>query len=412
MRRFVREHRLPDDVADRVDVRHVGTHLFVDANETTLVHRDAGQVRADEFAVRLASHGHEYAIEQLRLGRAVTLEGDPQAVLLGADGFDLRTQPDRLELFAQPLLEWAHEIGIGTRRELLHELDHADLRTERRVDGTHFETDDAATDDEHAIRNRIEFERPGRIDDARIVGHERQAHGLGSCGDDAMIETQKFRSLRIIDGHETRLDETRGAGLHVDLALLGKHLQTAGELADDARFPTAQFVEIDFGRTKSDAVIRHRCGLVDDLGSMQQGLGRNAADVETHAAERRPAFDQGDREPEIGRAKRRRISAGACADHEHLDVTFGFRVTRDERLRGGLTRRCRGDGGRHGRGCRRRRHRRRGRRDSRGNVRFDLGDQRTFGNFGALLHRHFDDPAGVGRRHVHRRFVGLERDER
>jgi hypothetical protein len=30
VRGLVREHRLADDVADRVDVRHVGAHLLVD----------------------------------------------------------------------------------------------------------------------------------------------------------------------------------------------------------------------------------------------------------------------------------------------------------------------------------------------------------------------------------------------
>ena len=30
MHRLVRQHRLPDDVADREDVRHVGAHLLVD----------------------------------------------------------------------------------------------------------------------------------------------------------------------------------------------------------------------------------------------------------------------------------------------------------------------------------------------------------------------------------------------
>ena len=41
VRRLVREHRLPDDVADREDVRHVGAHLPVDRDETALVHHDA-----------------------------------------------------------------------------------------------------------------------------------------------------------------------------------------------------------------------------------------------------------------------------------------------------------------------------------------------------------------------------------
>ena len=48
VRRLVREHRLPDDVADREDVRHVGAHLPIDRNEAALVDRDARRFRVDE----------------------------------------------------------------------------------------------------------------------------------------------------------------------------------------------------------------------------------------------------------------------------------------------------------------------------------------------------------------------------
>ena len=38
VRRLVREHRLATDVADRVDVRHVGAQLLVDRDVAALVH--------------------------------------------------------------------------------------------------------------------------------------------------------------------------------------------------------------------------------------------------------------------------------------------------------------------------------------------------------------------------------------
>ena len=51
---LVRQHRLADDIADREDVRHVGAHLIVDRNKTTVAHRDAGLFGVDTFAVRAA----------------------------------------------------------------------------------------------------------------------------------------------------------------------------------------------------------------------------------------------------------------------------------------------------------------------------------------------------------------------
>ena len=54
------------------------------------------------------------------------------------------------------------------------QLDDADLDAERVVHRRHLEADDAAADDQQALR-QIELERAGRIDDARIVGQAGQA---------------------------------------------------------------------------------------------------------------------------------------------------------------------------------------------------------------------------------------------
>lgn len=40
--RLVRQHRLPDDVADRIDMRHVGALLLVHVDEAAVGHGHAG----------------------------------------------------------------------------------------------------------------------------------------------------------------------------------------------------------------------------------------------------------------------------------------------------------------------------------------------------------------------------------
>ena len=49
MHGLVREHGLPDDVADGEDVRHVGSDI--DREEATITHRDAGLVRCQLLAI-------------------------------------------------------------------------------------------------------------------------------------------------------------------------------------------------------------------------------------------------------------------------------------------------------------------------------------------------------------------------
>ena len=58
---------------------------------------------------------------------------------------------------------------------------------------------------------------------------------------------------------------------------------------------------------------------------MQQRLGRNAADVQADAAERRVAFDQHRLHAEVGRAECRGVAARAGAEHQH--VAFDIEVT-------------------------------------------------------------------------------------
>jgi hypothetical protein len=41
------------------------------------------------------------------------------------------------------------------------------------IHGGHLQSDDAAADDQHALRHAAELERTGGIDDPRVVGNER-----------------------------------------------------------------------------------------------------------------------------------------------------------------------------------------------------------------------------------------------
>src|SRR6516225_3272641 len=51
MHRLVRQHRLPDNIADRKDVRHICAHLLVYRNETTLANGDACFFGFDRFTI-------------------------------------------------------------------------------------------------------------------------------------------------------------------------------------------------------------------------------------------------------------------------------------------------------------------------------------------------------------------------
>ena len=61
---------------------------------------------------------------------------------------------------------------IGPRHQLVHHLDHGDAGAERMIDRRHLEPDDPSAEDQHALGDEIDLERPGRIPDARVGGDE------------------------------------------------------------------------------------------------------------------------------------------------------------------------------------------------------------------------------------------------
>ena len=132
-----------------------------------------------------------------------------------------------------------------------------------------------------------------------------------------------------------RGDERRLAADHRDLALPRERLESAGEACDDAVLPVAELRRIDLGRTEAHAELGHRLRILDHAGRMQQRLGRDAADVQAHAAQRRPALDQRDRKAQVRGAKRRRVTARAGAEHDEVEI-----VGMSRRCGRGRPRRC------------------------------------------------------------------------
>ncbi|KAG1444560.1 hypothetical protein G6F57_017787 [Rhizopus arrhizus] len=81
MHRFVRQHRLADDVANGVDVRHVGAHLAIDRNEATLGDLHARLLGIDLPAVRRAPHGHQHAVRRATPGSIAASRGKPSTAM-------------------------------------------------------------------------------------------------------------------------------------------------------------------------------------------------------------------------------------------------------------------------------------------------------------------------------------------
>jgi hypothetical protein len=119
---------------------------------------------------------------------AFAFELDPQAVVLGVDGNRLGLQHDLVEAAGVLLFPDLDCVAIRALHQAIHHFDDIDFGAQGGVDRRHFQADDAAADDQHLLRHEAQFERPGRVDDARVFRNEGQMHGGRTGGDDALLE--------------------------------------------------------------------------------------------------------------------------------------------------------------------------------------------------------------------------------
>ena len=157
-----------------------------------------------------------------------------------------------------------------------------------------------------------------------VGGNESGRGGFGAGGDDRLVEADDPRALRRFDAQGVGRGELALPGYGLDLALLREAGEAARQLLDHAVLPTADRGRVEGRRAKAHAVRTHRLGVVDDLGDMQQRLGRDAADVETDAAERRARVDQNDVLSEIGGAEGGGIAAGTGAQNKDIGLEIGL----------------------------------------------------------------------------------------
>ena len=109
---------------------------------------------------------------------------------------------------------------------------------------------------------------------------------------------------------------------HLHAAHLGQRGDAAAELLQNGFLPRAQFRQIHRRRRERDAAMRGFAARGDLVRRVKQRLRRNAAAIQANAAEPLLAFDENDFLAEVGRVKRRRVSARPGADHD--DFSFDW----------------------------------------------------------------------------------------
>ncbi len=192
--------------------------------------RDTGGSGIDHIAVGAPPHRHQHPVEYLRLRRVRSLESGAQAVGQRLELGDLGLEQNALVALFDALLQWAHQVPIRAGHQTVAQFHHRDLHAERIVDAGHFQSDDAAADDQQALAIGRQFQRAGRVDDARIIRKTRQPRRLGAGRDDALLEIDAPRRRPLPAPRSENGPENFASPVHhLHLALLGEHRQAIGQ---------------------------------------------------------------------------------------------------------------------------------------------------------------------------------------
>ena len=201
VRRLVREHRLADDVADRVDRRLGRAPRAVDLDEAARVHLHLRLVEPGHRGIRPAADRDEHAIERAFLAASAR---QPSPSNVTAMPFFASFMPTTLVFsstasqidsirFARMLTRSRSAPGS---RPAGH-LDDRHLGAERGVDAAQLEPDVAAADDQQRLRNVGQIQRAGGVHQPRAVdGQARDRRRPRAGRDDRVLEGQR-RRLRL-----------------------------------------------------------------------------------------------------------------------------------------------------------------------------------------------------------------------
>ncbi len=277
----------------------------------------------ETLGVRTSADRHQHHVRLDRLGGAaggrLQRKRDRAAVDLRAR--DLGRQAQFEALLLEDLVQFLADLAVHARQDLVEELHDRDLSAKTPPHRSKLQSDHAAADHDHVLRHLRKGERAGGIDDlrARIVDIDagQRSHRRTRRDDDVLRGHGAVADL-----HRVRPLERAEALEPFDLVLLEQELDAAREAIHGRILGFVHRGEVDLDTTGLHAPLGERSvsRFLEQLRRVEQGLRRDAPDVEAGAAERLAALRTGGLEAKLRGADRGDIAARAAADHQHVEV--------------------------------------------------------------------------------------------
>ncbi len=265
------------------------------------------------------------------------LDGRRDAALAAFHLGDLGAGENSNALLLERLARQRRDLRVLGGQDLRQQLDHRHLDAERAIERGELDADGAGPGDQQRARQRrrqhgleigpdaFAVRLDAREDARPRAGGDDDMRGRVAAGalgaPSAARDCCRPLACGSSDVDRAAAAQRGRAPDDVDAVLLEEETDAGVELARHLARALQHDLEIERRRAwHDDAEARRFADLVEDLGRAQQRLGRDAAPVETDAAEVR-LLDDGRAHAELRRANGRHVAARPAADDD--DVVVG-----------------------------------------------------------------------------------------
>ena len=278
------------------------------------------RVDADLFVTEVLGDGTTTDGDEQQLGLVglAVLEGHDDTLVVLGDALE----PDTEREFDAALAECALEL-LGDRLLLVGDevgerLDDGHLCAERAPDARELDADDAAAEHGDLLGHEVELECMLARDHAPADLEAGKGLRVRAGGEhDVLADVAVVADLHGVRGDEAALALDDG-----DAARLQQALQALPLARDDALAVRRDGVHVDALERGLDAVLGGVLRDLGDLGRVQQRLGRDAAAVQTCAAQL-VLLDHHGGQAEFDGADRRGITRASAAQDDNVKVLLG-----------------------------------------------------------------------------------------
>src|SRR6516162_4763178 len=321
MRRFTRDVRDRNDVADGIEARFIGLH------ELVYRHKSAVELGPRFFEAAIFGHGLPtdgqekfFSLEALRLA-VLVFEGDGDALGVFLDALDGAVREDMDAALLKGLVELGGDFLVLDRYDAGQGLKNRDLGAEGVEDGGKLNANRPGADDDECFRDfrQVEDGAVGenllvvRLDSGESLGF-RTAHEKNATGFDGGCLAGLF------DAHLARAVVLAPALNPFDLVFLEEEFDSLGMLGDDLALACKDICPVDLQAGDFEAEFRGIFEVVVDIGVMKQDFGRNAANMQTGAAEIGILLDDNGLQPQLAGANGRNIAARPTANNRNIII--------------------------------------------------------------------------------------------